>query len=398
MRKDFASIDAGLGTLPPVSRSDSDEGPPTPPLSAYEGEVEPQRAAPASGSASFFPASEFFGKDVPERSWIADDLIPGRTVTLLAGDGGTGKSLLSLQLAVAVATDSKWLDRKVTAGPVLYISAEDDVDELHRRLASISKAQDIGLDAMDRVTLCSLAGEDALMAFVDARTGILHASPLYDEITRQAEAVEPVLIVLDTLADLFPGNENDRAQARQFVGLLRGLAMQVDCAILLLSHPSLSGLSSGSGMSGSTAWNNSVRSRLYFSRVVSDGYEADTDVRVLRTMKANYGPTGDDIPVRWKGGVFMADVETNLDRVSAKSRAERVFLKLLNELNEQGRRVNHAGGPSYAPNVFAANPGAEGCTKEVLARAMETLLAAGQIVISEDGPPSKRRQFLEVSR
>jgi hypothetical protein len=76
------------------------------------------------------------------------------------------------------------------------------------------------------------------------------------------------------------GNENDRAQARQFIGMLRGLAIRHECAVLLLSHPSVAGIASGGGSSGSTAWNNSVRSRLYLSRVVgNDGFEANPDAR-----------------------------------------------------------------------------------------------------------------------
>jgi hypothetical protein len=41
--------------------------------------------------------------------------------------------------------------------------------------------------------------------------------------------------------------------------LLKRLARKHDCAILLLAHPSLTGLNTGSGMSGSTGWNNAVR-------------------------------------------------------------------------------------------------------------------------------------------
>ncbi|WP_369675560.1 AAA family ATPase, partial [Enterococcus faecium] len=92
----------------------------------------------------------------------------------------------------------------------------------------------------------------------------------------------PALVGLDTLADLHSGQENDRTTARQFIGLLRGLAIRHGCAVVLLAHPSLTGMASGSGLSGSTAWNASVRSRLYLERVVQDGYEADPDRRVLR--------------------------------------------------------------------------------------------------------------------
>ena len=91
----------------------------------------------------------------------------------------------------------------------------------------------------------------------------------------------------------------------------------------------------------------------------------------------------------------MADpAETGLDRMAKGAKAERVFLKLLRTLSEQGRRVNTGGGQTYAPSVFAAHPDAEGVSKTAFRSAMETLLAQGKIRVVEDGPVSKRRSFL----
>lgn len=345
----------------------------------------------------FFPACDFADKPIPPRHWHVDDLVPGGTVTLLSGDGGTGKSLLAMQLAVATAMGGRWLGRDVAGGGALYLSAEDDRDELHRRLGDICASAGAGLADLDRLTLCPMAGEDALLASLDRATGALRPTALFRDLDARLASERPALMVLDTLADLFPGNENDRTQARQFVGMLRGLAIRHECAVLLLAHPSLSGLNTGSGTSGSTGWNNSVRSRIYLSRIVHDGFEADPDARVLRTMKANYGRTGGEISLRWQRGVFMADeLETGLDRKASGAKAERIFLGLLRTFTEQGRRVNHAGGANYAPKVFAAHPKAEGMTKATLKGAMEALLERGAVTIGKDGPPSRMVTFLQM--
>ena len=364
------------------------------PIEAYAGEdkAEPMR------ESRFFPASDFEGKHVPPRQWVVHDLVPSGTVTLLGGDGGTGKSLLALQLAYAVATGGAWLDRRVTPGAALYISAEDDQDELHRRIADVAHAGGTGLAELYQLTLRSLAGEDALLAMQDGRTGALSATTLFKEVEERVQAERPVLVVLDTLADLFPGNENDRAQARQFIGLLRGLAIRHQCAVVLLAHPSLSGMSSGAGTSGTTGWNNSVRSRLYLWRVVKDGDEPNPDARVLSTKKANYGPAGGEINLTWRDGVFIADApETMLDRLSGSMKAERVFMKLLKLHTDQGRRVNAGGGTTYAPRAFADHPDSEGCNKRVLRVAMETLLSQGKITIVKEGPPSRPVSFIEAA-
>ncbi len=223
-------------------------------------------------------------------------------------------------------------------------------------------------------------------------------SALFEELAARAEQETPALVIIDTLADVYPANENDRAKVRQFVGILRSLALRRRCAVMVLAHPSLAGLTSGSGTSGSTAWNNSVRSRLYLARVEQDGYEPNPNTRMLTNKKANYGPLGVQIAMTWHAGVFVADIEPDgLDRLAAGAKAERVFLTLLRQFTEQGRRVNHAGGPTYAPNVFAASAGAEGMTKKALRAAMESLLHRGAIRIAKEGRSSKERQFLEVS-
>ena len=259
--------------------------------------------------STFMVASELSGKTMPDREWLAQGLVPMHTVTGLSGDGGTGKSLIALQLAFAVATASKWLNLNVLSGSSLLISAEDDLDELHRRISDVAAANVTDLSDLGNLHLRSLAGEDALLATLE-KNGRLKASELFAELKRYVAETKPAVVILDTLADLFPGNENDRVQARQFIGLLRGLAIQHECAVILLAHPSLSGISGGTGTSGSTGWNNSLRSRLYLERVfVKDGssaVEIDPDARKLTTKKANYGRVGGEINLNWQNGVFVA--------------------------------------------------------------------------------------------
>ncbi|MCK1332466.1 AAA family ATPase [Bradyrhizobium sp. CW9] len=45
--------------------------------------------------------SDWEGQAIPERQWYLEGLIPNRQVTLLSGDGGTGKSLLAYQIGLA---------------------------------------------------------------------------------------------------------------------------------------------------------------------------------------------------------------------------------------------------------------------------------------------------------
>ena len=334
----------------------------------------------------------------PPRYFIVDELIPCRTVTMLGGDGGTGKSLLALQLAIAVASATKWLGRDVLGGPALYLSAEDELDEINRRLRAIASAEGLRLAELEYLTIYPLAGENALLAAPE-RDGRLKPSVLWEALCNAVERLAPALVILDTNADFYGGNEIDRAQVRQFVSMLRGLAMRADCAIVLLSHPSVNGMTSGSGLSGSTAWNNSVRSRLYFERVRDGDRELDPDLRVLRVMKANYGPAGGDLRLRWNEGRFVAETPSaGFDKLAAAAHAERVFLDLLGKLEAQGRDVSPKPSQSHAPTIFAKHPNAEGLRKRDFADAMERLLDARRIEVETAGPPSRRHSRLVLVR
>lgn len=354
-----------------------------------------ERLKPVGDEPLFLPVADLAGKPVPAREWHVPDLIPAHQVTMLSGDGGVGKSLLALQLAVATAAGTSWIGRPVDRpGPALYLSAEDEDAELHRRLVDICRAEELDLARLD-LHRRALAGSEALLATFDRQTQMIRATPLWARLTASVAEVEPRLLILDTLADLHAGDEINRTHARQFVGLLRGLAISHRIAVVLLAHPSLSGMASGSGLSGSTAWNASVRSRLYLERVSDEGHEAHPNLRRLTNKKSNYGKLGIEIALTWREGVFVANPdETGLDRLAKSAKAERVFLKLLAEFNAEGRRVRHTTGHGYAPAEFAKSGRAEGCSKDALRLAMNTLFADGRIRAIETGPNSRRYTHL----
>jgi RecA-family ATPase len=340
-------------------------------------------------------ASGWHNKPVPSREWHVPELIPAGTVTMLNGDGGVGKSLLALQLAFATATSGEWIGTRPRGGKCLFVTAEDDIDELHRRAWSIVEAGGFTFDRANALAIVSLAGEDAVLAAAEGRSGVLKASALFDKLKRTVETLRPCLIVLDTLADLFAGEENNRAHARQFVGILRGLCKPHGATVLILAHPSLSGMASGSGTSGSTAWNNSVRSRLYLRRIVDGEYEPNPDARVLTTMKANYGRTGGEVMLTWRDGVFVSEAKPQgFEALAAQVKGERVFLALLDEYKAQGRYVSAQPGPTYAPAQFAKHPGREGCTKAAFVTAMNVLFNRGDIVMAEHGKGAKARSHI----
>ena len=215
--------------------------------------------------------------------------------------------------------------------------------------------------------------------------------------SRHVERIKPRLVVLDTLADVFAGNENIRPEARQFIGLLRGLALNCDLAVVLIAHPSLTGMATGTETSGSTAWSNSVRSRLYLEGVKdAGGSELDGNLRTLTVKKSNYGPPGRQLDLRWDFGRFVPIKPSALDKIARNDKAERVFLDLLAAFSAQGRDVSPNVSNTYAPSVFEKHPDAEGVSKKEFATAMGRLLSTNRIRSDTAGPPSRRYSKLVV--
>ena len=323
-------------------------------------------------------------------------MIPDRTVTILSGDGGGGKTTLKLQLATAIAGARPWLGYDPDPGPVLVVTAEDDEDEIHRRIAAIAKSLDVDLSDLGDLHIVPLAGQDAVMGAPEGKAALIAPTAVFRGLVALVERIRPRLVVLDALADVYGGEENARAQARQFITLLRGLAIKNDLAVVLIAHPSLSGMASGSGTSGSTAWSNSVRARLYLERILDESNrEIDPDVRVLRVKKSNYGPVGLELRLRWQNGSFVLDGPAGgFDKLAADAKAERVFLDLLAAFEAQGRDVSPKRSPSYAPTVFAKHPHNEGITTKGFADAMERLLATNRLRIEPIGPPSRQYKRL----
>ncbi|HVV94838.1 MAG TPA: AAA family ATPase [Hyphomicrobiales bacterium] len=336
------------------------------------------------------------GASVPEREWFVDGHIPARTVTLLSGDGGTGKSLLALQLGAAMALGTDTAGLAPRPGRCLYIGAEDEEAEFHRRLAAIVAHHGCGLaDFGDRFHLAAMAERGDPILAQPSRAGVLEPTPTWRLLTDHAADYRPDLVVLDTSADVFAADEIKRPQVRAFITMLRRLAIDCDAAVLLLSHPSLTGINTGSGTSGSTAWSNSVRSRLYLTK--PGGEDADPDTRVLTTMKANYGRIGDAIRLRWQDGVFVPDDGRSPAAELDAATAERTFLALLSKLTRQGQKVSPNPSPSYAAKLFAEHPEGRGTSRKQFAAAMQRLLDDGRIKIVEEGPPSRTYKRLLVT-
>ncbi|MCS5597940.1 MAG: AAA family ATPase [Alphaproteobacteria bacterium] len=341
--------------------------------------------------------SMFCNYAVPDREWFVDGIIPHKTVTLISGDGGLGKSLLMQQLITAAALGQDWLGLKIRKCRTFGLFCEDSNDELLRRQQKICKSYDVGLEACYNMSWLSGVGIDpVLMEFSRGDRGCI--TRFFIEMNEFLDQWHPQLIIIDTAADTFAGDEVKRSQVRNYINnALGAMANKYNATVILTSHPSRAGMSDGSGISGSTAWNNSVRSRLYLTR---SGKDLTGNARVLQMMKSNYGSSQREVNLLWEDGVFKTiDLGFVEDEDVVCLREERCYLKALKQLHDRGQKAHiHKNQASYGPKLLYKLSEAGGLSRAKLEAAQERLFDKGIIanIEEKDGPPSKRKMHIQV--
>jgi RecA-family ATPase len=369
------------------------------------GDEEPQRNDGASivpDALTWIDMSNWDNEPVPERKWAIRDCVPLHQAGLFSGEGGTGKSIIELMKNVAHVTGKDWLGLLPEPGPTIYVGAEDSEDEVHIRLAAI--AEHYGVCFKELIegglhVLC-LLGEDATLVAANGKSGKIETTKLYQQIYEAAGDIKPKNISIDTLSRAFAGDEINRVQVYAFANYMQKIAMVADGSVTILSHPSLAGMNSGSGISGSTAWHGAFRFRQYLAGVKAEpGEQPDGDLRQLEFKKNQYGRCGENVVVRYQHGLFLPEVGTSsLDKAARKARVEEIFLSGLSQIIRQGRDAM-AGKTSceFGPTLIADLPDAkkERITKRELTDAMNRLLAADKIHVGKtSGAPSKSKKCL----
>lgn len=334
---------------------------------------------------------------VPQQEWAVKDRIPLCTTALFSGEGAAGKSLIQLQQSVAHVIGREWFGTLPRQGPAIFIDAEDDERVIHLRLADVLRHYNVKFaDVLNKLHLVSLAGEDAVLAVLNRKSGRIEPTPRYAKLLEMAGDIRPVMIGIASTADVFAGNEINRSEVQQFIALLTRIARTANGSVNLISHPSLTGISTDTGISGTTQWHNSVRARSYLKSAGSKGgEERDTNLRILEFKKNNYGPVSESILLRYENGLFVPVMGKTATQAERDLEAEDIYLSVLTKLIGQNQDLGaDKHGSNYAPAKIAAHPDANGFSRPEMEAAQQRLLDAGKIHIKDTGPPSKRRKYI----
>ena len=345
-------------------------------------------------SLPWLDMSNWDSEPVPERKWAIKDRVPLNQAGLFSGEGGTGKSIIELMKNVAHVAGKDWLGSLPEPGPAIYLGAEDDKDELHIRLAAIASHYGVSFKDLKNLHVLCLLGEDATLCAV-GRNGKVETTALYSRLKEAAIDIKPKNISIDTLSRAFAGNEIDRAQVYQFASHMQALAMAAGGSVTILSHPSLAGMASGSGISGSTAWHGAFRFRQYLKGAKAEpGEQPDGDLRELQFKKNQYGPMGDPIVLRYQRGLFLPERGlSSLEKAARDANAEAVVIAVGKRLEACGEELSPAQtSHAYAPSVIAKHSDAKGFKKGELVAALDRLLSSGHLSLETLRPGTTREK------
>jgi RecA-family ATPase len=289
----------------------------------------------------------------------------------------------------------------------LYLAAEDGKKQLQRMLHQIARSLRLQAADCKNLRLVDLTNENAELCFVkiDREKG---EQLTFTEMLKRVEALvaaeRPGVTILDSSVDFYGGNENHRQQVKTFIRRLRNIAERYQTGIVLLAHPSVEGMKTARGYSGSTSWHNAVRSRLYFCHApegepVAGQPPKPDNRRILSRAKGNRASSPyTEVEVWWFNGAFGAFRSGEAgatEQIDALVDAE--FLRLLAEMHDRNVRVSYnQRSNNYAPKEFAARTKTK-FTKRQFKASMERLMDAGKIKNASYGSPSHPHRELRLA-
>lgn len=183
----------------------------------------------------------FWSQDHSVAEWLAEPLIAEHRAHAIFAPGGTGKSLLALWLAAAVATGTPIFGHAGRSRCVLYLDYEMTGDDLSERLIGMGYGAEHDLSNLRYALLPSLSS-------LDGEEG-------GRQVQRLARLVGAELVVIDTFGRAVSGDENDADTVRSFYRHTGYLLKQDGVASVRIDH---AGKNLDKGQRGSSAKNDDV--------------------------------------------------------------------------------------------------------------------------------------------
>ena len=170
--------------------------------------------------------------DLLNEQWMIRDLLPAEGAMMVRSEKNGGKSLFALTLAAFIAAGcdqfaERWIRTKKHI--VVYVDGESSSQIARQRTKALSIWQDF-----------SDLERDNLRRNLRYRVsmGKKLTGGLVDDVLANVDVDDVALVVLDTWAALSGlEDENSNAEAVSAVENVRRLSMELDCPVMVMSHP-----------------------------------------------------------------------------------------------------------------------------------------------------------------
>lgn len=173
---------------------------------------------------------ELWAEDAPSPPWLIPRIMVGSQMVVLAGDAGTGKSLLALTWAAALASRQPIIgETQPEARTVLYINEENSWHDMREYV----RWARYGLPEVDPILL-----KQHLLIEMFSLT-VSHTGRWYDNLRTICGQAQPNLIVIDTATPACQIVDEDKnGEAGQAIGNLRRAMRDAapGCGMLVLKH------------------------------------------------------------------------------------------------------------------------------------------------------------------
>lgn len=178
-------------------------------------------SAPASLSVSmpvsaFYPKGELYTVEFPEPLFLVEPIIPMGGLVMLHGPKTAGKTQLALTLAVAVSTGQTFLgEYRCQQGEVVLVETDMTRKLLQSRIKMTPEAKTINFLHSEPFDIVSLM-----------------AKGLLPEAFQEAQRMQPVLVIVDSLRKTSAQDEVDSASAGRVYGAWQRLFPNACIAII----------------------------------------------------------------------------------------------------------------------------------------------------------------------
>ncbi len=186
-------------------------------------------------------------------AWLIDGYIEADALAVLYGPPGKGKSFLALDMSCCIATGLPFHGHDVKPGAVFYIAGEGH-NGLARRLRAWAQHNDAEMPAL---LFVSEAPTDLASAS--------NAAKVAEAVHQLADATgeSPVLIIIDTMARNFSGDENSATDVGHFIRNADALRRHWKATVVIVHH---SGKNGERGARGSSALKGAADAEYEVSR------------------------------------------------------------------------------------------------------------------------------------